>query len=188
MNTKQAKDFLVEQATKQAALENLPLSEIEKKMMYFTESDPASCANPLELNDQFEAQYDTAEYEAKTSRLLQQSYDRLKAEDPESKRVWDQSVRELRKGDHYVLVLLDLEPASEYPTRDSLKLVGTGLLIALGFGIAAFVAVKYNIDVERYRKALIVIFVGGFLIATGLPRALYRVAVVWFHRRTNENE
>ena len=44
MNTKQAKDFLVEQATKQAALENLPLSDIEKKMMYFTESDPASCA------------------------------------------------------------------------------------------------------------------------------------------------
>ena len=188
MNTKQAKDFLVEQATKQAALDNLPLSDLEKKMMYFTESDPVSCADPLELNDAFEAQYDTAEYEAKMSRLLQHAYDRLKVENSDSKRVWDHSVRDLRKGDHYVLVLLDLEPTSEHPTRDSFKLVGTGLLIALSFGIAVFASVKYNIDVERYRKALIVIFVGGFLIATGSLRALYRVAVVWFHRRANQNE
>ena len=156
--------------------------------MYFTESDPASCANPLKLNDEFESQYDTPEYEAKISRLLRQAYDRLKLEDPERERVWDQSVRELRKGDHYVLVLCDAESPSEHPTRDSFKLIGIGLLIAMGFGIAVIVAVKYNIDVERYRKVILLIFVGGVLIATGLPRALYRVAVVWFHRRANENE
>jgi hypothetical protein len=188
MNTKQAKNFLVEQATEQAALENLPLSDIEKKMMYFTESDPASCPTPLELNDEFEAQYDTVEYEAKMSRLLEHAHDRLKTEDPERKRAWDQSVRELRKGDHYVLVLLDVEPPSEHSTRDSFKLLGTGLLIALGIGIAAIVAVKYDIDVERYKRVLLLIFVGGILIATGLLRALYRIAVVWFHRRTNENQ
>lgn len=188
MNTKQAKDFLVQQVTEQAVLDNVSLSEIELKMMYFTESDPTSCPNPSEINDEFEVQYDTPEYEAKISRLLQHAYGRLKAEDPERERVWDQSVRELRKGDHYVLVLLDIKSASEHTTRDSFKLLGTGLLIALGIGIAAFVIAKYNIDVERYRKVLLFIFVGGFLIATGLVRALYRAAVVWFHRRANENE
>jgi hypothetical protein len=188
MNTKQAKDFLVQQTTEQAALENVSLADIEKKMMYFTESDPASCANPHELNDEFEAQYDTPEYEATMSRLLQHAYDRLKAEDTERKRIWDQSVRELRKGDHYLLVLWDVELPSEHPTRDSFKLVGIGLLIAMGFGIAVIVAVKYNIDLERYRKVLLFIFVGGFLIATGLLRALYRVVVVWFHRRGDESE
>jgi hypothetical protein len=55
MKTKQAKDFLVQETTQQAARENIPLSDIEKKMMYFTESDATSCDNPAELNDKFEA-------------------------------------------------------------------------------------------------------------------------------------
>lgn len=89
MNTKQAKDFLVQQTAEQAALDNVPLSDIEKRMMYFTESDNASCDNPLEVNDEFEAQYDTAEYEAKISRILHHAYHRLKGEAPERKRMWD---------------------------------------------------------------------------------------------------
>jgi hypothetical protein len=60
MKTKQAKDFLVQQTTEQAALENIPLSDIEKKMMYPTESHATSCDNPVELNEEFEAQHDTA--------------------------------------------------------------------------------------------------------------------------------
>ena len=118
-----SKRLSLQQATEQAVLDNVSLSEIELKMMYFTESDPTSCPNPSEINDEFEAQYDTPEYEAKISRLLQHAYGRLKAEDPERERVWDQSVRELRKGDHYVLVLLDVKSASEHTTRDSFKLL-----------------------------------------------------------------
>jgi len=49
MKTKQAKDFLVQQTAEQAARESVPLSETEKKMMYFTESDATSCDNPVEL-------------------------------------------------------------------------------------------------------------------------------------------
>jgi len=57
-----------------------------KRMMYFTESDAASCENPVELNDEFEAQHNRTEYEAKMSRLLRHAYNRLMAEDPEGKR------------------------------------------------------------------------------------------------------
>lgn len=113
MKNKQAKEFLVQQVAEQASRENAPLSEIEKQMMYFTESDPASCENPAELNDQFEAEYDTAEYEAKMSRLLHHAYDRLKAEDPVGKRTWDGAIRTLRRGDHYLLVLWDINPPSQ---------------------------------------------------------------------------
>ena len=70
MNSRQAKDFLVQQAAEEAVLEGLPLSDVEERMMYFTESDPSSCENPLALNDEFEAQYDTAVYEAKISDSL----------------------------------------------------------------------------------------------------------------------
>ena len=135
MNTKQAKDLVVEEAAKQAALENVPLSDIEKKMMYFTESDTVSCENPIQLNDELEAQYDTPEYEAYTmSRLLNHAYQRVKAEDPELPRSWDDAVRVLRKGDHYLLVLLSTGP-SDHPTRDFIVQVGIGVLIALGIFI-----------------------------------------------------
>ena len=39
MRVLEAKDFLVQQTAEQAALENVPLSDLEKRMMYFTETD-----------------------------------------------------------------------------------------------------------------------------------------------------
>src|SRR5271154_2443528 len=105
MTTNEAKDFLADQAAQQAALDHTPISDLEKRMMYFTESDPASCANPLALNDEFEEKYDTAEYEAKMSRLLDRSYKRLKAENPGGKLQWNEAISALKKGDHYFLVL-----------------------------------------------------------------------------------
>jgi hypothetical protein len=105
MNTKEAKNFLADQATQQAALDNTPLSDLERRMMYFTESDPASCGEPVRLNDEFEERYDAAEYEAKMSRLLHRAYKRVKAESPGWKLRWDEAISTLEKGDHYVLPL-----------------------------------------------------------------------------------
>jgi hypothetical protein len=183
MNTKEAKDFLAQQTAEQAALDSVPFSDIEKRMMYFTESDDASCDNPLEVNNEFEAQYDGAEYEAKISRLLHHAYDRLKVKAPERKRMWDLAVRELRKGDHYFLVLWDIKPPSEHPRLDFFKLLACSLLVAIGIGIAVFVTVKYDINVERYRKYILILVFGLALLASGLFRTFYRLAVVWFHRR-----
>jgi hypothetical protein len=187
MNTKQAKDFLVQHAVEQAARESIPLSETERKMMYFTESDATSCDNPVELDEEFEAQYDTVEYETKIARLLHRAYDRLKREAPEGKRTWDQAVRTLRKGDHYFLVLWDTKPRSEHPTRDFFKPVGIGMLIAVGIGIALIFAVKYNIEVDRFRKYLVVVLLGVYLVANGIFRGLYRVAAGWFNKGTTKD-
>jgi hypothetical protein len=37
MRVREAEDFLVAQTAEQAALEGVPLSDLEKRMMYFTE-------------------------------------------------------------------------------------------------------------------------------------------------------
>jgi hypothetical protein len=195
MNTKQAKDFLVQQTTEQAALENISLSDIEKKMMYFTESDAASCDNPVELNEQFEAQYDTAEYEAKISRLLHRARLRLKEEDPERALDWDRSIRTLRKGDHYILVLWDVKPPSEHPVRDSLKLLGLGMLIAMGVLVAAFITAKYNINLDRLRKYLpapsprleVALYIGLVLLAVGGFYLFNWVLVAWLERKAKKD-
>src|SRR5207302_5642125 len=109
---------------------------LEKRMMYFTESDPNSCADPIALNEEFESQYDTPEYEAKISRLLRHAYKRLKQEDPERAREWDEAIRVLRRGDHYVLVFVDIQPAGDRPPHDFLKLIEAGLLVTAGLLIA----------------------------------------------------
>jgi|SRR5579862_7456768 hypothetical protein len=140
MNAKEAKDFLVQQTAEQAALENVPLSELEKRMMYFVENDPASCADPLELNDEFEAQYDTAEYEAKIKQLLHDAYKRLKTEEPEKARNWDDAMRALYDGDHYLPVLWDAhdpngnrkrDPGSKVITCGTMALIAFALMLAL---------------------------------------------------------
>jgi hypothetical protein len=142
VNAKEAKDFLVEQAVEQAALEKVPLSDVEKRMMYFVENDPSSCEDPLALNDEFEAQCDTAEYEAKMSRLLHHAYERLKVESPDRVRNWKDAIRLLSRGDHYLPVLWAADFPSDHPIRDFLKPVGIGFLIAV---VAAIVAILVSL-------------------------------------------
>ena len=73
-------------------------------MMYFTEGEDA-IENPIGLNEEFEAQYNTPDYETKIARLLGRAYKRLKKEDPDIAQTWDAAIKELKKGDHYILVM-----------------------------------------------------------------------------------
>ena len=99
MRAREAKDLLVAQTAEQAALEGVPLSDLEKRMMYFTESGYVP-EDPLKLNDEFEAEYDTDEYEVKISRLLRHAYYRLRKENDAARKNWDLAIRCLRRGDH----------------------------------------------------------------------------------------
>jgi hypothetical protein len=188
MNTKAAKDYLVQQTVEQAALEHLPLTDLETRMMYFTESDPASCDDPIALNDEFEQEYDTPEYEPKISRLLHNAHKRLKQEDPEKLRQWNEAMRVLNKGDHYILVLWDTEPSSDHPVRDFFKPFGIGVLIAVGFAIAIVIADEYNFDLNRYGKYFPILLVLVVLLVTGAFPAIYRLLLMWFRRETKQSK
>ena len=119
MQVREAKDFLVQETAKQASIEGAPLSELEKRMMYFTENEEMS-EDPIALNDEFEAKHDTDEYEAKISGLLHRAYGRIKKENPEAARQWKQAIRDISKGDHYLPVLWGGSYLSKsYPKRAS---------------------------------------------------------------------
>jgi hypothetical protein len=91
MRVREAKDFLVQQTAEQAAFENVPLSGLEKRMTYLTET--AECPeDPIALNNAFEAEYDTTTYEKKISLLMAQAYRRIEREDPEKLRLWEQRI------------------------------------------------------------------------------------------------
>jgi hypothetical protein len=103
MRVREAKDFLVHQTAQQASLEGVPLSDLEKRMMYFTETGYIP-EDPIARNDEFEAQYDTSEYENKIARLLQHAYKRARKENDETRRRFQMAVKSLRRGDHDLLV------------------------------------------------------------------------------------
>jgi hypothetical protein len=187
MRVLEAKDFLVQKTAEQAALENVPLSDLEKRMMYFTETDECP-EDPIALNEAFEAEYDTDEYEAKVSQLMHHAYRRIKRENHETNRRWNEAIRTLRKGDHYLVVLWDQGP-QERPSYDSLKLLGIALLvIVLGLGVIAgvtFLADRYNIhwkfgpSTHRLtpvwiKRSLLFLFVGGYA---------YYLMLSWLRKR-----
>jgi hypothetical protein len=126
----------VQHTAEQAALENAPLSELEKRMMYFAENDPASCSNPIELNDEFEAQCDTPEYESKIKQLLHHAYKRLKTEESEKARNWDDAMRTLYDGDHYLPVLWGARGSNENWKRDpGSKVITCGTMAFIVFSL-----------------------------------------------------
>lgn len=185
MDTNKAKDFLIEQTAQQAAMEGVSLSDLEKRMMYFTESSGAP-EDPIALNDEFEAQYDTAEYEPKISRLLHHAYARLKKDNPLLVRQWDDSLRFLAKGDHYILVLW----RSDYPRGrslyDSLKLLGASVVLvvlALGFVVLSdhygWVEMEhspktYSSPPSWLKPAFWTLAIGAYIYLVILPRVLKR--------------
>jgi hypothetical protein len=135
----EAKDFLVQQTEEQAQLEGLPLAELEKRMMYFTEG-PDAIENPIMLNAEFEEHFNTSEYETKIAKLLRHAHKRIKQDDENKASKWKESVKKLKEGDHYLILLLEMVPTSDHPKRDFVLQVGIGVLIV--FLIVAGVFVK----------------------------------------------
>jgi hypothetical protein len=133
MKVSEAKDFLVAQTAEQAALERVPLSDLEKRMLYFTESGYVP-EDPIKLNEEFEAECDSDEYEAKISKLLHHAYQRLQKENDAARRNWDIAIKCLRRGDHYLLVMWDMSRSVEWSAAYLLKILAGSLgLIFLMF-------------------------------------------------------
>ena len=117
--------------------------------MYFTETDDIP-EDPIELNAAFEAEYDANEYETKISNLLRHARARLEEKNPSSARTWDEAVQELRKGDHYLLVLLGDFANVHVPSQKILgwsfwKLLGISFL-ALLIGLIALAIFLHHLD------------------------------------------
>lgn len=75
MNAVAAKLFLIARVIEQAELQQVLLSDVEKKMLCFIEVHP-SLPDIYEINAEFERNYDAAEYEDKVAALLRNARDR----------------------------------------------------------------------------------------------------------------
>lgn len=175
MNTTQAKDFLVGQAGQQAVLDHIPLSDLEKRMMYFTESDPASCDDPIGLHNEFEAEYDSSQYEAKMRRLLHHAYRRLKADNPGERLQWEEAVSTLEKGDHYVLMFLGKTTSTNgQPSGPGNKVIKYGSMFVAGVFLVISLANDHRIPSWAFECLGILLFVLFILTMFFLAQQAYR--------------
>ena len=156
-NAREAKEFLVSRIVAEAQLENVPLSELERKMLYFSESG-WTLPDMMAVNEAFDREYEQGEYEQKIARLADGARSHARKESGEAYDDWLAAIRLLRNEDHYILVMIDLDAfqqTSSLPPRfDQLKLLGAGVAIValvLFFGFwGTALSQKYGIYLERY--------------------------------------
>jgi len=143
MDAAAAKQFFISRVVEEAAVEQVSLSEVEKKMLYFTEVHP-SLPDIYEVNAEFERDYDSDEYEAKIVGLLKSARDRDCHSSPNLEQEWKDALDALKKEDHYILVMLYCAfpeyHKSLLPThrvRDYMIYIAIGIgvvIVALGIG------------------------------------------------------
>ncbi|HEX4032643.1 MAG TPA: hypothetical protein VHX20_19945 [Terracidiphilus sp.] len=104
-------------------------------MLYFSETD-WTLPGILEVNAEFEREYDEDEYERKICALGQAIEAQLKSAGPEESDAWYAAIQKLSEGDHYLLVLLNPRlvsaARSKRPAGDLLRLWLTAFGIVFG--------------------------------------------------------
>jgi len=122
----EAKEFLISKIVAEAQREHVPLSETERKMLYFTESG-WTLNGQAQVSEQFDREYDQADYEKKIARIIAKAYKHILKDSHAEYDRWWHAVRLLRREDHYISVLIDL--ARLRPRGDQWKLLAAGLAI-----------------------------------------------------------
>ena len=143
MDAVAAKQFLISRVIGEAESENVQLSDVEKKMLYFTEVSP-SLPDIYEVNAEFERSYDADKYEDKVVGLLKSARSRDAAQSQQYGEMWTEAISALKQEDHYILVMVHrafpeyrkaLVPS--HRVRDYLIYISVGIAVVLvAIGIA----------------------------------------------------
>jgi hypothetical protein len=128
----EAKKFLAEKITLEAAMEETPLSDGEQKLLLFSEQDPES-PTPEDIPDDL-LYGDNKEYEQRVTRLLRAAYKRDKDNRLEWERYAD-AMRTLKDSDHYILVMavpaLAPQRGSSHVARDLYVVIALAIVVAI---------------------------------------------------------
>lgn len=163
---REAKEFAIELIASEADREGAPLSELERKMLYFSENGWTTPGMP-ETAQRFESEYDSEQYQKKIAVLTKKLQKRLKSDDPKKLKAWSDALKKLSEGDHYLLVLVQADTTPQRPLYDFLKLCLTALLIVLvGLGLMALLPAYATGPFAREKSAFILWVIA--LIATSI--------------------
>jgi hypothetical protein len=141
-NGREAKEFLISEIVAEAQRENIPLSEVERKMLYFTES-AWTLPDIMKVSEDFDREYDQDKYEHKIAKLVTKADGRMSKGSRDDYDRWWAAIRFLQQEDHYISVMIRL--AGLRPRGDQLRLFAAGLGIATCILMWTFFSTKDNI-------------------------------------------
>lgn len=136
-NTPAAKEFLVQCIADEAQSEGIPLTKLERKMLYFSETH-WTLPDIYEVNAAFEQEYNTADYERKISQLISSFKARVRQDDPTKLEDWNRAVAAIASEDHYLLVMIGAAAEPSRPGR-LLQLVVIGVVAGIAALLLTFV-------------------------------------------------
>jgi hypothetical protein len=143
-NGREAKEFLVSKIVAEAQRENVPLSEIERKMLYFTESG-WTLPDMMTVSEEFDREHDQDDYERKIARLITETDKHLRQDFRDEYARWWAAISYLQTEDHYISVMIGI--GGLRPPGDRLRLFLAGLGIAAGLLVLAFLNATHNIPI-----------------------------------------
>lgn len=137
LTARDAKEFLINRIVAEAELEGVSLSEVERKMLYYSET-ASTVPDIKDVNEAFERDYDQAKYERKIAKLVDSARARDSDEDRNDSDGWSEAIRLLGKEDHYLLVLVAgaceaVRPRSDFKKLFSVALAAAFIIVAIYF-------------------------------------------------------
>jgi hypothetical protein len=153
---REAKEYLVRRIVAQAHQDGVPLSEVERDMLYFSETD-WTLPNMMAVSQDFDQSYDQDEYESKIGQLIQRIRNQSDGNFDDNR---DEAVHRLLEEDHYLLVLIEgASRSSRRPVKmsgwDIFRLIlASVVVVAIYLPVAFFV--YSHIDNPAISKLILV--------------------------------
>lgn len=170
-SVREAKEYLIGKILAQADRDGIQLSDVERKMLYFTETG-WTLPDMMAVSREFDQKYDQAEYESKIGTIVRRACGQPEG-DRES---WDEAVRRLKDEDHYLSVLIDGGERERSSGWVAVKAVLGGVVLAAVFLPGSFFVYGH---IENRALAdgvvsvalLVLVFLAAFIASRGRKRA-----------------
>jgi len=111
----EAKQFLADCIAAQAEREETPLSELERKMLLWSEPQD-SLSDWEEVNKAFDKEYDSVEYEENIAWLIHRFREYAPSHQPQEWQRWESALRTIDGKDHYILVMVSMSDTARPPS------------------------------------------------------------------------
>jgi hypothetical protein len=128
---REAKEYLASLIAQEAERNGTRLTEVERKMLYFSESG-WTLPDMKKVSAEFDRDYDQDQYEEKIASVVRRIQTVLLNENAQDLASWNEALEKLSDGDHYLLVLADAaKPAAPKGNVRILKVALIFLAIAI---------------------------------------------------------
>jgi len=138
MNSSEAKEFLALRIVDQALLEGVEFSELERKMLFYSETHP-SLPDMDTVIIEFDQTYNMFAYERVVSALICDAY-RRDRKNPALAQQWNDARKSLRSEDHYIKVMLKRGLAMATRKRDLSIYIAVGIVAAVAIAVFVFLS------------------------------------------------